>query len=163
MIQTLRDTNPAGIWLREKFQISLRLVNGRLIVLRFDLASCGTTDGLIWDADKVTKHYGSFILADDLLVTEKHLSIASTIAEVLNEKMELEAEEILRQIKMSFTILDALEADDYVTACDLTTKLIDRLKPYDPRAYNIWRQWVGNVFHVVRTAISPENGQDTVI
>jgi len=163
MIQILRETNPAKIWLREKFQISLRLVNGRLIVIRFDLASCGTTDGLIWDADKVWKHCGDSILADDPLITEKHLSIASTIADVLNEKMEVEAAEILGQIKMSFLILDALETQDYGTACLLINQLIERLKPYDPRAYEMWRRWIGNVFHIVRTAISPENGSDTTI
>ena len=153
MIQLLRNTNPAKIWLREKFETSLRLVNGRLIVLRFDLASCGTTDGLIWDADKVS---AQFDLVDDP-------SIASSIADTLNEKMELEAAEILQQIKMSFLILDALEAEDISMAARGLSDLCDRLESYKPRALKIWSQWIRNVMHVIKSANDPEYGLDTVV
>ncbi len=163
MISYLRDTNPAGIWLREKFQISLRLVNGRLIVLRFDLPSCCITDGFIWDADKVTKHFADSILVDDVVTVEKYLSTASVIADTLNEKMELEAEEILGQIKMSFLILDALETYDWLTASKKLSDLCDRLESYKPRAHEVWAQWIRNILHIIRSANKPEDGLDTVI
>lgn len=150
MIQTLRETNPASIWLREKFQVSLRLLTGRLIVLRFDLASCGTTDGLIWDADKVAEHFG---LGDT----------ASVVADTLNEKMEIEAAEILRQIKMSFLVLDALEAYDLLTASKELSDLCGKLESYKPRALDIWGPWISKILHVIRSANEPELGLDTVI
>ena len=152
MIQTLRETNPAKVWLREKFEVSLRLVQGQLIVVRFDLAS----NEFKWDTDKVIAHIGPTFLAETT-------SIASTIAHVLNEKMEMEAMEILQQIKMSFLILDALSIRDYKTTCLLIDRLVNRLKPYDPRAYDVWRPWIGDVVDIVNAAMPPENDSDTAI
>ena len=161
MDQYLRDANPARIWLREQFQTSLRLVSGRLIVVRFDLASCGRKG--IWDADKIMTYFDPTFLVDKEDDFGEYLAIASTVAHVLNEKMALEAEEILSHLKMSFLILDALQAEDYEEAYLLSGKLAVRLLPYDPRASNIWSDWIEKVFVHIKSASGPEYGVDSVM
>lgn len=161
MIQHLQHANPARIWLRERFQTSLRLVSGRLIVIRFDLASCGREG--IWDADKVMTHFDPTFLVDKEDDFGEYLSIASCIAAVLNQRMQLEADEILSHLKMSFSILDALQAEDYAAAYLLTGTLGMRLLPYEPRASAIWSGWVDRVFEHIKSASGPEFGLDVVI
>jgi hypothetical protein len=161
MIQYLQHANPARIWLREQFQTSLRLVSGRLIVIRFDLASCGREG--IWDADKIMTYFDPTFLVDKEDDYGEYLSIASTVADVLNQRMELEAAEILAQIKISFSILDALRCQFYRTAYAETAHLAQRLLPYDPRASQIWSSWIDTVFEHIKSDNEPGYGLDTLI
>lgn len=136
MIQHILDTNPAHIWLREQFEVSLELINGHLIVTRFGLDECAP-GGFQWDTDKLREYCGMATL-DDIGGS----SIVESIADVLNDKMHLEATEVLGHIKVSFVILDALRVQDYVTAYHMTIGLARRLLAYDPRASEVWADWI---------------------
>lgn len=162
MLEFLQDTNPATIWLRERFSTSLRLVGGKLIVVRFYLYECAP-DGFKWDADKVITHCTPEFLVDIEDNFGEYLSLASTVADVLNERMQLQTDVILAQVKMSFAILDALSADDYKDAHMLTGELGKSLLLYDPRASDVWSGWFELVFQTIDSHNKPGFGPDVVI
>lgn len=162
MLKHLEDTNPSRIWLREKFQTSLRLVSGDTIVIRFHLTEC-IPGGFRWDAEKVVAHFDPSILADKETEYGEYLSIVATIAGVLNEKMMLEAEEVMSQVKMSFAILDALKVSDRDGAYLLTASLGVKLLAYDPRASTVWSNWLEFIFRYLGSDNMPEYGLDVVV
>lgn len=154
MIQYLTNTNPAGKWLQGKFQTSLRLVNGQLIVLRFDVASCGT-QGFKWTADKVIAKFDPTTLVDKETDYGEYLSMASTIADVLNQKMQLVANDVLEQVRMSLDVLGALSLGDRLSAYVLAVRLTNRLLIYSPESDRIWSAWIENVIDYAKPEIPP--------
>jgi hypothetical protein len=156
MLPLLRETNPAKIWLREKFQTSLSLVNEQHIVIRFDLASCGSL-GFIFDTDKVMKFYGDVVLADKGIPMsyEEHTSICSAIADTLNDKMQLVANDVLGHIRMSFDVLDALSGNDDVIAYQTLGQLATDLMTYNPQATKLWSPWCNKVCDMIEARNEP--------
>ena len=163
LLQHLRDTNPGpNVWLRDKFQTSLCLVNGHHIVIRFDLASCGT-EGYIFDVDKVALLYGHVILDADERERVKTLQeqqldyehVCGAIADTLNEKMQIVANGALGHIRTSFDILDALSLPDYRTAGQLIRQLAIDLDEYNPQAKKVWSLWITKVCGIIASGTLP--------
>ena len=170
LLQHLRDANPGpNVWLRDKFQTSLRLVNGHHIVVRFDLASCGT-EGYMFDAGKVALLYGDLILGDNQDLLEDSLAISiryehtcGAIADTLNEKMQLVANGVLGHIRTSFDILDALSLPDYRTAGQLVNQLAIALDDYNPQGKKVWSPWIVKVCGIIASGTLPGFGVDSLM
>ena len=146
MISHLKETNPAKRWLREQFQTSLPLANGQLIVTRFDVVSRG-----YFDADKVEKAYGKIILGDRVIEDNQLKAIYESIADVLNEQMDLAVAHVMAQTKMSFYVLDALEAKDWGKAQAGLKVLIEALGIDNDHADRIWGDWVNDAVQCIHT------------
>lgn len=157
MLQQLRDSNPAKTWLYERFQTSLRLATGQHIVVRFDLGSCGPK-GFRFDADEIVKRYDPGILVDKEADFGEYLNVAATIAATLNEKIQLEVDTVLAHIRTSFDVLDALSCKDRASANLLMTDLALSLLPYNPRAKEIWMDWLDKASHYADTISGSEPG-----
>ena len=141
MKNILRETNPAEKWLGERFRIDMQMADGYHIVLRFDLPSTGLT-GYRFDAEEVVKRFGEHILADKETNYGEHLNVASTIAEVLNERMDAVALAVFEQCCMSLSLLDALDAQDYVLARLIGLRLGESLVVFGEQADNLWGDWL---------------------
>lgn len=141
MNKLLRQTNPARLWLREKFQTDLQLASGHHIVVRFDLPSTGVT-GYRFDAEAVISLCGEHILADIDKDYGEYLNVASTIADVLNQKVDAEAKRVLGEVRMSLSLLDALDAEDWMGAALILEGLTDSLICHGEHANRIWGSWV---------------------
>lgn len=162
MLQQLRNTNPAKVWLHERFQTSLRLASGQYILVRFDLGSCGP-QGFRFDADEIVKRYDPGVLADKEADFGEYLSVAATIADTLNQKIQLEADSALGHIRLSFDILDALSCKDYITANLMTGCLAESLLYYNPRAKDVWGDWLQIVLDIAKPSGDKSGfGVDTV-
>lgn len=161
MLQQLRDSNPAKKWLYERFQTSLRLASGQHIVVRFDLGSCGPR-GFRFDAEEIVKRYDSGILVDKEADYGEYLNVAATIAATLNERIQLEVDTVLGHIRMSFDILDALSCKNYSAANLLVADMALRLLSYNPRANDVWGDWLQAVLNIAKPPYGmPESGMDT--
>jgi len=140
-----RDTNPAQIWLAERFAVNLPLVSGRLIVVRFDLNSSGE-DGYRFNEQNVERQFGQMILGDRKDIhLEDYLSTCDSIAHVLNERIDAVALDCLGHARQSLILLDALDNGDRYgaksTGIVLGTKLLD----YGTHADRIWGNWLESV------------------
>ncbi len=139
MLQNLKDTNPYRVWLDERFQTNLDLVNGKQIVVRFEVNS----RPYIFDAETVIKEFGDGMLAD--------IKIASTIAEVLNQKMDIVIDEVARQCMWARAVTNALSAKDYRDAAIFLEELIVSLLIFEPRATVVWAEWIDKVYRFIDT------------
>ncbi len=146
--QRLYDSNPAKIWLRERFEISMELANGHHIVTRFHLDECAP-GGFQWGADKLSAFMDPGILP--------YVGNLHVIADVLNERMHSEATKILGHVQMSFSILDALHTQDYQPAYQVAIHLTHRLLPYDPRSSDIWANWIKETIDTLIPLIDQDN------
>lgn len=145
----LIDTNPGMVWLRQRFSVHLPTAGGDHIVVRFDLKSCGD-NGYRFDTDKVHAHFEHLILADPFISFREYLSVAATIADVLNQRMDNTKEEVLEQVRMSYLILGALASHNMSAAYLLTNRLGYSLLTYDPLASEVWSDWVGMVYEAIK-------------
>ena len=162
MMDYLADTNPSLVWLRQRFAIHLPTASGEHIVVRFDLKSCGD-EGFKFDTDKVCAHFEHMILADPTTQLGEYLSVAATIADVLNQMMDRVKEEVLWQFRMSYLILDALASHNMSATYLLTNRLGYSLLAYDPLASQVWSDWVGMVYETIKADNEPGFGLDVVI
>lgn len=159
----LRKTNPAEIWLGEKFQTELRLANGKLIVLRFDLQSA-SDNGYRFDTEKVVEQFGDSILACQETNYGEYLNVAATIADVLNTRMTILAQRVLGHSRMSLFLLDALDLSAWSTARQILCRLAESLDDLDhPRAEQIWGKWVQQVVQYVDSQDPPNASQFQII
>ena len=147
MLQNLTDTNPRKRWLGESFKVKLDLIGGRSIVINFDMH----TDADMFDTERVIKEFGDSILADIEKEYGEFLSVASTIATVLNNKMQIIADEVVRHYSTSDRILQALEHEDYYNAAQLLDELVVSLIIFEPQASAIWTEWVYKVYTFIDT------------
>lgn len=141
MLQNLEDTNPALMWLDCKYRVDLRLTNGQLIVVRFDRH----TPRNFFNAEKIIKHYGNAIVANKETDYGEYLSVASTIADVLNQKMQIVMREVESHAGMSYLILDTLASKDKKQARQCAILLTELLLGYDPEASSVWGNWLKSV------------------
>lgn len=162
MMDYLTDTNPGMVWLRQRFAVDLPTASGEHIVVRFDLKSCGDK-GYRFDTDKVCAHFEHLILADPTTQLGEYLSVAATIADVLNQKMDATKDEILEQIRTSYLILGALSDHNMSAAYLLTNRLGYSLLQYEPLASDIWTDWIGMVYEIIKADNEPGFGLDVVI
>lgn len=121
------------------------MASGHLIVVRFDLNSCGYTQGYKFDADKVLTHYSEGILGAN------KLEVAEALAAALNEKMAMCANEILGHARESYSILDALDIGALDLAYWQALRLAENLQGYEPRAGEIWGNWIEKVIEYAVT------------
>lgn len=160
---TLRQSNPAQTWLHERHQTELRLADGKLIVLRFDLESTGQT-GYRFDTEKVVNEFGDSILACPETDFGEYLNVASTIADVLNERMDMVARRVFGQVRLSLSLLDALDDDAFGPARLIWEGLVDSLGVYDnTQVFKVWGQWIENVRRYIDTADPPGGLEITFI
>lgn len=147
MLPLLKQLNPALVWVRQDFSVGIELVNGHHIFARFDLDSCGTA-GYVFDTSFILSEYGEVILdgREDL---ETHLyvnEIAEAIADVLNSKKEIKAQEIYRQAELSVKVEYALSLEDKITALTHLDELLDSLNNEEYRAstaaQELWGGWL---------------------
>jgi len=151
MLQKLIDTNPAHAWMREKFKFELEMASGKTIRISFDM-NCYD---YYFDAEKVIDQFGDGILADIEEDYGEYLSIASTIANVLNRKMESIAADVSTHYQASGMILESLLAEDYDQALVGVELLCNSLKLYNPRAIEIWGAWIMELMKYVESLDLP--------
>lgn len=142
MLQNLEDTNPSAEWLRQQFQAKLDLIGGKQIVIRFDMY----IQADMFDAEKVIEECGDSILADIEKDYGEFLSVASTIATVLNQKMNIVASAVIDQCALSREIVFALVQEDYRKAAVLADNLIVSLLIFEPQASKVWTEWIDKVY-----------------
>lgn len=163
-LQPLREWNPAKLWLREQFQTSIRLVNGHLIVVRFDIVSASTFTGNVVD-----HNMGRYLLDDDMKDhvrknpsgAEYYADICGAIADSLNDKMRMMRDTVLGHSKMTFKILDALSSGDNASAYALTLNLGAELLDFEPRASKVWGGWVDEILKIVKLGNGPGFNSDS--
>lgn len=156
MLQKLIDTNPGHAWMQEKFKFELEMASGKTIRVSFDM-NCHS---YLFDAEKVIDQFGDGILADIEKDYGEYLSIASTIANVLNTRMEDIALEICSHRKAANLILAALSTKDYQDALEGVTLLCNSLKLYNPRAIEVWGTWLLGLIKYIESLNLP--GSDEV-
>lgn len=144
MLSHLRDTNPALIWLEERFKTTLSLANGQTIIVRFDISTTGKPTSF-FDAEKVIKHFGDAILADEEKEYGEYLSVASTIADVLNQKMSQVGAEIAAHVALAHEVITSIGNRDMTNACLVALHLTNALKEYSPTSDTIWAIWLREV------------------
>lgn len=132
MQEFLKDTNPAQIWLGERFKVMLKCVTGMDILVRFD---ADTT--YRFDAEKVLAQFGHCILG----VTAPAQEVAQAIAEKINGEIDWTIETARWHAESSFIILDALSAGYIEAASARLIKLCDSLKYFGEFADRIWGKW----------------------
>lgn len=137
MLDHLRDTNPAPIWMGERFQTTLTFANGQMIIVRFDLSTTGKPEAL-FDAEKVIKHFGDAILADEEKEYGEYLSVAATIADVLNQKMTQVGKEVMGHVAAAHKIISSLGMRDITNAYLDAVFLANQLLVYSPASDTIW-------------------------
>ena len=157
MLYQLRTTNPASKWLREKFWTTLMLANGHQITLWFDLASCGK-EGYKWDADKVITRLDPTFLVDKETEFGEYLSLASTVADVLNQRMDIISKDVMGHARESLRILEAISAENKTVAYLKTVALASRLVAYGSIANTIWGDWIAKVAEFTK----PQNPPNTL-
>ncbi len=148
----LRQTNPAEKWLAERFQTELRLVNGRLIVVRFDLPSSGQ-EGFRFDKISVFDQFQDLILGDrkDMLMRECS-PICDSIAACLNQQIDNVAQRALRHALTSLSVLDALDLNMPAQAGERLSNLEAELEEF-PNAEKLWGLWL----QIARIAVDAAN------
>lgn len=156
MLQHIRDSNPASKWLGEKFQANLTLANGHLAILRFDLSSAGKPS-CQFDTDKVMKHYGDAILVDPETDFGEYLNVASTIADVLNQKMAEVGQDVMGHVRSAHEIVAALSVDNKTDAYLDAIFLAKRLMTYGTSADVTWGVWLQNVIEYAKTGIGDDS------
>lgn len=152
MLQNLKDTNPCDIWLAEKFAGTLDLVNGRSIVIKFNIDK----NINIFNTEKVIKEFGDGILADIENEYGEFLSVAATMATTLNDKISIITNEVIWQSETSCAILRALEREDYYHAAQSLEELVTSLLIFESKAEPIWTRWVDNVCQFIKAQDIPE-------
>lgn len=135
ILEHLRRTYPAREWLQARRQLTLEMVSGHHIVVRYDLDSA-SPDGVQFSAEQIVRFYGAGILGDN------KLEVAEAIADTIREKTKILRDDVVAQVVMSSRLLDALEAHDMETAKELGIEMLDMLEPYRPCADEIWGQWL---------------------
>lgn len=162
MVHFLEDTNPAPVWLQEKFKTVLQLANGHIVVVKFNVTSCDS-EGYNFDTEAVLSHFGNAILADKETAYGDYLSIASTIAHVLNTRMVEIAEEVISHVDLSLKILARISSQNYAEAYLLTVKLSKRLLAFGDHADNIWASWLWKVVQTLKSEGGMEFGVNVAI
>ena len=138
----LRDTNPAPLWLRQRFAVNLPLVSGQHIVVRFDLDSTGVT-GYRFNEQNVEREFGQLILGDRKNINiEEYLSLCATVADVLNDKVDQVAVDCLRHARESLYLLDALDNKDWEGVKRHGINLGVGLIAYGSHADKVWGNWL---------------------
>jgi hypothetical protein len=141
----LRDTNPAQIWLAERFAVNLPLVNGNHILVRFDLNSSGA-NGYRFNEQNVERSFGQLILGDRTDIDiEMYLSTCDSIAWRLNSEIDEVAIDCIGHARQSLYLLDALENGDRLAAKALGIRLGESLLRYGTHADRIWGNWLESI------------------
>lgn len=149
MIDYLTKTNPSGIWLKNRFAVSIPLANLQTIMVRFDLSSCDKD--CQFTEQKVNKHFKRTILVDRSMTQEDYWSVCDALAWNLNQQMQGVAADAREAARMSIFILDALTARDYAVCLLLVEKLIWDLDAYKPLADEVWAEWLQNVVKHIKS------------
>jgi hypothetical protein len=132
-------------------------------MVRFDLGSCGPK-GFKFDADEIIRRYDPGILVDKETDFGEYLNVAATIAATLNERIQLEADSVLGHLKLSFDILDALSSQNNTATNLLVGELALRLLSYNPRAKDVWGDWLQTVLDIAKPpGNKPGSGVDTLM
>ena len=152
ILEILRQTCPARVWLRQRFSLSLEMVSGHHIVVQYDIASA-SPNGVEFTPEQIVTYYGAGILGDN------KLDPAEAIAENIRERTKMMRDNVVAHVVMSSRVLDALEADDKELAQDMMGDLLDMLEPHEPYADAIWTDWLMTVANYITGQDYPELGQ----
>lgn len=128
----------------EKFQTTLTCSNGQTMIVRFDLSTTGKPEGL-FDTEKVIKHFRDAILADEEKEYGEFLSIAATIADVLNEKMSQVGSEVMAHVAAANRIISYLGMRNMTNAYLGAVQLAQDLQVYSPASDQVWAIWLREV------------------
>jgi len=126
---------PLEEWAKHRFQVSIDLVGGGIIIVRFDIKSLIT---LQLDGGWIRKYGGHIVL-------NKSAESQEAIAAALNQQMKLVASENLRTTKIAIAILE-----DVINGVNIpyilmfaAQQLRELLTPYQPHANNAgWNKFI---------------------
>ena len=157
MREFLRQTNPAEKWLAERFQTELRLVNGRLIVVRFDLPSSGQ-EGFRFNQEQVSTQFHDLIMYDrENMLGGDYAAICDSVAAYLNQQIDIVAQRALKHALLSLSVLDALDLNMPAQAGERLSNLGMELVEF-PNSEKLWGPWLQIARIAVDAATPPKTG-----
>ena len=149
MLNKLKSSAPTLLWMRSNFTIVSRLSNGEEVELSFTLNPTPPT----YDAAKVIECIPQAILADIDEDFGEYLSIASTVANTINDKIKIVVKEVVEHCRCANKIINTLHNDELDKASLLVDCLIDLLIPYDPLAGDLWAQWLADTLDYIESRV----------
>jgi hypothetical protein len=131
---------PAEAWAQHRFSTEIDLVNGKKIVVRFDIPR-KPEETFIFDGDKVAQQFGEMMGS-----SAQDKDVCDAIADLLNARMKLTIKSVALHLKLVGECLLALKDERYLLSYLMLRTLATQLVAYagDLWVYE-WPEWLGLV------------------
>lgn len=149
MLNQIKDSDPSLLWIRSNFSVSFVMSNGQEMKLDFSINPAPR----MYDAATIIADMPEAILVDIDKDFGEYLSVASTVANMINDKMKVVIKEVVEHCRCAFKIRCALRDDKLDKASLLVDWLIDQLQLHEPLAGDVWAQWLADVLDYIEVRV----------
>ena len=149
MLNQITQTLPSLSWMKSNFSVVFIASNGEEIKVSFPLNPAPR----MYDAALVIEKMPQAILADIDEDFGEYLSVASTVANMINDKMKVLIKEVVEHNRCASKVIAALNENKLNKASLLVDRMIDDLQQYEPTAGDVWAEWLALTLDYIESRV----------